>query len=122
MKLRPGTQLPTRRNGNHLPGLRSPVAIILFPWNWPEWDHQFKDLVNREYVIHCIKDEVVFTGSYSVSKGAAVLRAPGDSPNAGWIPLSKGIHREPYGRLIPPAKYQYTSEIYDIGTEILLLQ
>ena len=52
-------------------------------------------------------------------KGAAVVPAPGDPPNAGWIPLSKGPHREPHGRLIPPVKYQYTSQIYDIGTEIL---
>ena len=41
-------------------------------------------------------------------------------PPAGfWMPLSKGTHREPHGRPIPPAKYQYTSQIYDIGTEIL---
>ena len=40
-------------------------------------------------------------------------------PAAFWMPLSKGTHREPHGRLIPPAKYQYTSQIYDIGTEIL---
>ena len=52
-------------------------------------------------------------------KGAAVSFAPGDSPNAGWVPLSKGTHKEPHGRLIHPAKYQYTNQIYDIGTEIL---
>ena len=40
-------------------------------------------------------------------------------PGVVWIPLSKGPHREPHGRLISPAKYQYTNQIYDIGTEIL---
>ena len=37
-------------------------------------------------------------------KGAAMAPAPGDSPNAGWIPLSKGPHREPHEPLIPPRK------------------
>ena len=40
-------------------------------------------------------------------------------PHVAWMSLSKVTHREPHGRLIPPAKYQYTSQIYDIGTEIL---
>ena len=42
--------------------------------------------------------------------------APGGSPSQF---LDALITREPHGRLIPPAKYQYTSQIYDIGTEIL---
>ena len=57
-----------------------------------------------------------------MSKGAAMSLAPSDSPVLLWMLLIKGLHREPHEHLIPPAKYQYTSEIYDIETEIVLLQ
>ena len=52
-------------------------------------------------------------------KAPLCIAPPVIPPHLVWIPLSKGTHREPHGRLIPPAKYQYTNEIYDIGTEIL---